>query len=399
MTAEFLKRCWVEINLDHLKYNLEQIQTCLDYGGYLSYCSGQQPVQVMAVVKADAYGHGDLKIVQELSALGVRLFAVSNILEGVRLRKHGVTGDILVLGYTPEEQVSLAREYDIVLTVFEREYAHALSEAALRGGSPVRVHLKLDTGMNRIGFTSLTELMECFSLPGIQVEGMFTHFAVADADDEESLRFTIAQYEQLRDAKEALEAAGYPIKHLHCQNSAGLLCHGYIDGCDIVRAGIILYGLKPDRNLKLPVELKPLMELKSVVSMVKELPAGATVSYGRTYTCPSPRTIATVSLGYADGYPRLMSGRGEVLIRGRRCPVVGRVCMDQLMADVTGVEGVCAGDVVTLYGRDGDETISIDDAATLAGTINYELVCDIGPRVPRVYLRDGKVVDVVDRIQ
>ena len=387
---EFLKRTWAEIDLDALKENLHAIRRALP-----------EKTGIIAVVKADAYGHGDQYIAGELARLGIRFFAVSNLEEALSLRRHGIPGDILVLGPTPWKRAADLAAHDIIQTVHSAPYARSLSaEAALRGVQ-VRVHLKLDTGMGRIGFVvredtdPLPEIEAAVRLPGLKAEGIFSHFSSADDITGEGEDYTRLQRERFDRTVDALEARGVRFACKHLQNSAGI---ENLRDCryDYVRAGIILYGMPVDTREGCALPLRPLLSIRSVVTMVKTLGPENPVSYGRRYVTGSPTVIATVPIGYADGYLRCMSGRASVLIHGRRARVIGSVCMDQIMVNVTGIPDVKEDDPVTIVGKDGEEEITFDELARYAGTISYELFCLIGKRVPRVYFRDGKEVGEVN---
>jgi len=344
----------------------------------------------MGVVKADGYGHGDVYIARELAACGVDFFAVSNLEEALSLRRGGISGGVLILGYTPETEASVLAGEGISQAVFSTAYANALSGECVRQGVEVRVHVKIDTGMSRIGIpendaaSSAGEAAAICRLPGLRPEGIFSHFSSADSLDGESLAYTRAQSERFARAVGALSAMGISFPMRHLQNSAGI---GFLPQLrwDYARAGIILYGIAPSSE-SFPFPLAPVMELKTVVAMVKEIPAGTAVSYGRRFVSSSPMRVATVPVGYGDGYPRLLSGRSHMLLHGRRAPVIGNICMDQLMLDVTEIPGVQMGDEVTVAGRDGDEEVTFAQLAELIGTIPYELVCQVSRRVPRVYL-------------
>lgn len=382
------RRTWCEIDLDQLQYNIDLLRR-------------KAGKDVFAVVKANAYGHGDRVLTPKLQELGVRRFAVSNCNEAATLRKAGITGEVLILGYTPTEAAQLLAKEQITQTVFSTEYANALEAAAAAAGVTVPVHLKLDTGMGRIGFdvrhgeTPLAELLAVCRLPHLKVTGIFTHFACADSFDPADERYTDEQTAHFDRVVQALREAGVELETVHIQNSAGILNRTH-DASNAARMGIALYGLKPSDDVTPDADtLRPLLSWKTTVELVKELPAGDCVSYGRTYTADTPRTVATLAAGYADGYLRAFSNRADVLISGKRCPVIGRVCMDQMLVDVTGLS-VQMGDTATLIGTDGSETITADELASIAGTINYEIVCNISRRVPRIYFEGGQVVAVED---
>ena len=378
MEQHFLKRVRAEIDLAAAERNLSALKGVLDLSRTKPAC----------VIKADGYGHGDAELMKLYQDIGVDFFCVSNIPEALKLRENGCTGDILILSHSDPEASDILQEKNIISAVVSRSNAREISRCASK---PVRVHVKLDTGLNRVGIRADDPdkcaglIKEISALPNLQVEGVFTHLAAADSLDPESIAFTKNQMEKFFSAADAAERLGVPLLHKHCLNSAGALFH-YDSRSTLARFGIVLYGLKPDIALDMPVKLEPVMSVKSMVSQVKTIHKGDTVSYGRTYTADSDRVIATIPCGYADGYPRILSGRNEVLIHGKRAKGVGRVCMDQMMADVTDIEGVSVGDQVTLIGRDGSEEITADDIAQLSGTIGYEIVCGISGRVPRVYL-------------
>lgn len=387
---EFLKRTWAEIDLDALHQNIAEIRKVIpaDTG-------------IIGVVKADAYGHGDWYIASELSKLGVHFFAVSNLEEALSLRRKEIEGDILILGVTPCTRAADLAHYGITQAVYSSEYARKLSDAAVKAGVTIRCHIKLDTGMGRIGFIvredidPVEEIKAVAALPGLSIEGVFSHFSSADDITEDGLAYTRLQQQRFDRTVEALEKAGVHFRCRHLQNSAGIenerSCH-----YNYVRAGIIMYGMPVDTREGCALDLHPLLSIRSVVSMVKTLPAGNCISYGRHYTTEGDRRIATIPIGYADGYLRCMSGKASVLIRGKRARVIGNVCMDQIMVDVTGIEGAAAGDIATIVGKDGEDAITFDELAGYADTISYELFCLIGKRVPRVYFRDGMEVGAVN---
>lgn len=385
----FTKRCWAKIDLDALQYNLEHIRKM-----------APENAQIMAVVKANAYGHGDDMVATELERSGVNWFCVSNVEEAISLRKSGITGKILILGMTPVELASLLVEYTLVQTVYSPEYAKQLNDRLAVLGKTLECHLKIDTGMGRIGFVhhdgadALDELLKVCAMPQLKPTGIFTHYAVADETNEESVAYTQKQLASFCDILSKLEQHGVHLPVAHTKNSAGIE-RLKTEQFPFVRAGIILYGLNPSHEVVDP-KMKPVMELKSVVSMVKRIPPNTSISYGRHFISDREMMVATVPVGYADGFSRSLSNRAEFLVRGKRARVIGTVCMDQLMLDVTDIPGVQMGDEVTIFGRDGDAYISADELAQMASTINYEIVCAVGHRVPRVYYRGGKVVKVVN---
>lgn len=376
MEQHSLKRVRAEINLSAAERNFRAVTSVLDSDKTKPAC----------IIKANGYGHGDRELMKLYEALGADFFCVSNITEALRLRSYGCRGDVLILSWSDPEDSDILSDNNIISAIVSADNARQVSRCASK---PVRVHIKLDTGMNRVGISAAdtgkcaAEIAEIAALPNISVEGVFTHFAVADDLSEESISFTKAQTDKFFAAADLAEELGVPLRHKHCLNSAGTLFH-YDSRSTLARFGIVLYGLKPDFSLDLPVTLEPVMELRSVISHIKTVHKGDTVSYGRTYTADGDRVIATVPCGYADGYPRLLSGRNEVIIRGRRARGTGRICMDQMMIDVTDIPDAAVGDEVILFGRN---SITADDLAAACGTIGYEIVCGISGRVPRVYVR------------
>ncbi len=371
MEKAFLKRTWAEIDLDALCHNARLIRK-------------RANSELMAVVKADAYGHGAVPVAKALQGVGVHAFAVSNLDEALELRRGDMVDPVLILGYTPPETAVCLAKHGISQAVFSSEYAKALSKEAVSAGVTVKVHIKLDTGMGRIGFdcrtndlVGLKEAVSAAGLPGLQAEGVFTHFCVADSVD--GTVFTEEQNRRFFTAVKALKQAGCALTYIHCQNSAGVINEG-LTGGNYCRPGIILYGLQPSNEVTLS-GLQPVMTLKSTVSFVKTVRPGETVGYGRTFTADKPIQVATVAVGYGDGYPRSMSNGGVVLINGRKATVIGNVCMDQLMVDVTDVPGVTMGSEAILFGRD----LPVEQLAAARRTISYEILCGITERVPRVY--------------
>lgn len=373
----YLKRAWAEIDLSALEHNIKAISSRM-----------YDNAQIMAVIKADAYGHGEGDILKKLWECGIKYFAVSNLDEAISVRKHCPDVEILILGYTPPEYAHELEYNNIIQGALSLDYAEKLNE---RATGKVRCHIKIDTGMGRIGlkFSSPNECAEevkkIIALDKLSVEGLYTHFAVADTPENECEEYTENQADFIIRTYDILKEKGIMLEHLHFLNSAGL-CHHNNKRSTLVRAGIIMYGLLPNYPIEVPLNLRPVMSFKAVVSQVKYLRRGDSVSYGRTYRAPDDNIkAATVTVGYADGYSRLLSGKADVLVRGKRCPIIGRICMDQLVLDVTDVEDVKSGDIVTLIGSDGDEKITADELAALYGTIGYEVVCGISKRVPRIY--------------
>lgn len=379
-------RVYAEIDLDAVVHNMQAMQAGLAAGA-----------KMIGVVKTDGYGHGAAPVAHAIDAY-VAGYAVAAIEEARNLQLHGITKPILILGATHPSRSRELAEYGIRPAIFTMEQAEALSEAALElNRGRAAVHLAVDTGMSRIGL-SCDEAGACLAaeigrLPGIWVEGIFTHFARADeADKAPAMR----QWEKYREFIRLTEEKGLTVPIHHAANSAAIIELGGTHW-DMVRAGISIYGMYPsDEVERTEVKLWPVMSLHSFVTYVKEIPAGTEVSYGGTFKAERATKVATVPIGYGDGYPRNLSGKGSVLIRGQRAPILGRVCMDQLMADVTDIPGVRVDDPVTLIGRDGEERITVEELARAGGGFHYEIVCDIGRRVPRVYMRDGRVVGTKD---
>lgn len=384
----YLKRAWAETHLERIKTNVENFKKFL-----------KPETELLCVVKANCYGNGDDAIVPYLeNNLGVNWFAVSNIEEAKHLRNIGVSGEILILGYTPPEYAKEIIEYDIIQTITEESHARELSKFSPHG-ERVRVHCALDTGMTRIGvhensISKACDVIEGISkLNGIELEGIFTHFAAADSDNTDDINYTNRQAELITAVADELKKRLVVLNQIHFLNSAGGIYHSNSQST-LARLGIIMYGLKPNSSLDVPFRLEPVMDFKACVSMVKEVDKNICVSYGRTYTTKRTAKIATITVGYADGYPRFLSNKGEVLLHGKRAKIIGRVCMDQIMCDVTDID-VKVGDVATLIGTDGNETITADDIADIGSTIGYEVICNISRRVPRVVFNNGKQVRIL----
>lgn len=369
-------RVYASIDLNAVEENFENMKKNLTPG-----------TKMIAVVKADAYGHGAVEIARRVEKKEyIWGFAVATAEEGKELREHGIQKPILILGYVfPEDYEFLVKE-QIRPAVFTEQMAKELSQAAQKVGRCLPIHLAVDTGMTRIGFRnpkeSIQEMIHISKLPCLTIEGMFTHFARADEKDVTSAR---RQYEQYLEFLRAAEETGIHIPLRHCNNSAGILWHREGD-LDAVRPGITIYGVAPSDEVQNPgVILRPALEWKSHISHVKEVEAGVSVSYGGTFVTDRLTRIATIPVGYADGYPRSLSNRGAVLIHGKRAPILGRICMDQFMVDVTEIPEAFLGDEVTLLGRDGKEQIPVEELAELSGRFPYEFLCCISKRVPRIY--------------
>ena len=375
-------RIYAAVNLDAVLYNLENMKKNIS-----------ENTKIIAVLKADGYGHGAVPIAREIQSLPyIWGIAVATVEEGMELRNAGIQKPILILGYTYEEDYDTIVREDFRPAVFKKSMAQKLSQAAVKAGKPVNIHIKIDTGMTRIGYRDpqrdVPEILEISRLPGIRIEGLFTHFARADETDPAP---AYRQLEKYGEFLKKLEAAGLSIPLKHCSNSAGIIRIPEAN-LDAVRAGVILYGMYPsDEVEKEPVPLKPAMEIKSHIAYIKTVEPDAQVSYGGTYTTQRPTRIATIPVGYADGYARGLSNRGSVLIHGRRAPILGRVCMDQFMVDVTEIPEAKELDEATLLGKDGEDCITMEELGDLSGRFNYEFACCISKRVPRIYIKDGQV--------
>lgn len=370
-------RVVAEVNLGAIEHNYKQIRQHIP-----------NHTEMMAIVKADGYGHGAKEVANFLQEQGVNRFAVAIVAEGEELRSSGITSPILVLGYTPRADIKALIENDLTQTVFSYEMAKTISDEAGRLGKTVNIHLKVDTGMGRIGFLSspksIEEILMITRLPHINLEGIFTHFSTAD---EEDTSYTKEQWSIFEGFLKELSEVGLELPIIHAANSAAIMCHEYTH-LNLVRPGIILYGYYPSPYLEGKVlDLEPAMTLKTQVVHVKELPKGQYVGYGRKFYTHQKTKIATIPVGYADGYSRNLGNKGRVLIRGQYAPIIGNICMDQFMVDVTHIKGVSVEDEVVLFGKQQDAVIPVEEIAQSLGTINYEIVCMIGKRVPRIYIK------------
>lgn len=378
-------RVQANINLDAIYENVSNAKKLL-----------RPETKFMAIIKADGYGHGAVPLAETIDEL-VDAYGIAILEEGIELRKAGFTKPMLILGYTSPEQYPAMIQYGIATAVFTLEMAKEISKCAVEMNQTAKIHIKLDTGMSRIGFSvseknkedSLKKIVEISKLPMIEIDGCFSHFARMDETDKTK---AMEQFRKFQDFTGKMEEAGVKIPVKHISNSAGIMEMPEVQ-LDMVRDGICLYGLYPSEEVhKERLPLTPAMEMKAYVSFVKELPAGVEIGYGGTYTTTKDTMVATIPVGYADGYPRCLSGKGYVLIHGKKARILGRVCMDQFMVDVTEIPDVKVGDVATLFGKDGDAEISIEEISEMAYSFNYEFVCDVGKRVPRVYFRNGEVV-------
>ena len=382
-------RIYARIDLDALKHNVEGIKKCKS-----------KDAMLMGVVKAGAYGHGADVLAHELEDMGFDWFAVATADEGIELRNSGIQKPILVLGYCDACQYPELIEWNITPTIYTYDMAEALERAAAAVHKKVDIHVKIDTGMGRIGFLVEDETIETIrsiqAMEHLNIQGIFTHFACADTFDKSHVEQQIEKFHWII---EKLNYVGISPEICHCSNSASIM-ELATEHMNMVRSGIILYGLYPSDEVSTEVlDLKPVMSLYSHVVHVKEVEPGATVGYGATYVAERKTRIATIPVGYADGYPRSLSNKAYVLIRGKRAPIVGRICMDQFMVDVTDIDDVTTGDVVTLIGRDGDDFLSVEEISELAGSFNYEFICDVSWRVPRVYFKNGQPIKIVNNLR
>lgn len=387
MNMKTYSRVYAEVNLDAILHNMEQMEKLI-----------KKDTKIMGVIKTDGYGHGAVPIGKELEKLAVTWgYATATVEEAEILRRNGLKKPILVLGATFPEQYEALAKLGIRPTVYSLKQAEALEKAAEELGASITIHVKIDTGLSRLGFQvtekAAEEIAQIAGMPHIILEGMFTHFAKSDARDK-----TMAeeQMKKFREMKEMLEERKVVIPMIHCSNSAAIIDMPQAN-MSMVRAGISLYGMWPsDEVQKENLDLQPVMSLKSRIVFLKELESGRTISYGATYETKEHQRIATIPVGYGDGYPRSLSNKGYVLIHGKKAPICGRICMDQFMVDVTHIPEAEEGDLVTLTGRDGTEEITMEEIGGLSGRFNYEFACDLGKRIPRVYVKEGKVTETKD---
>ena len=377
-------RIQADIDLDAFRFNLDSIKKNIN-----------ENTQIITVLKADGYGHGAVPLAKEAEKEErVWGIAVATVEEALELRRGGIKKPLLILGYTYQEDYDLIAAEELRPTVFKLSMAQELSRAALRKNKTVKIHIKIDTGMSRIGYRdlekSVPEILEISRLPGLEIEGLFTHFARADEREKAPAYQQLEKYQAFQ---KALKEAGLKIPLCHCSNSAGIIRIPEAN-MDAVRAGIILYGLYPSEEVeKEPVPLKPLMTLKSHIAYIKTLEPGVQISYGGTYTTQKEARVATIPVGYADGYARSLSNKGWVLIRGKKAPILGRVCMDQFMVDVTDIPEARELDEVILLGKSQDQQITMEELGELSGRFNYEFACCISKRVPRIYFKGGKAIE------
>lgn len=378
-------RVHADVNLDAIYHNIEETRKVV-----------KPDTKIMAIIKADGYGHGAIPIAKILEPI-IDAYGIAIIEEGIELRECGITKPLLILGVTPLPLYSKLIEYDIMPTIFSYESAEILSEEAKKQNKKAKIHIAVDTGMSRIGFQINQESVEIIKrinqLEWVEIDGCFTHFATADESDKS---FTLEQLKRFQNFVAQLEQEGIQIPTKHVSNSAGII--EFPDAqFDMVRSGISTYGLYPSEEVnKAVLPLQPAMEIKSYITYVKTLEAGVGISYGQTFVTKEKIKVATIPVGYADGYPRALSNQGYVLIHGQKAAILGRICMDQFMVDVTNIPGVCEGDIVTLVGIDKDASITVEELAAMSHSFNYEFVCDIGKRVPRVYYYRGEKIGTYD---
>jgi alanine racemase len=378
---------WAEINLDNLAHNMREVRRVTNKNS-----------KITAVIKADGYGHGAVAIAETLLENGADRFAVATLSEAIQLKTSFPNIETMILGYTPENLAKDVIEHNIIQTIYTLEQAKEFSNTALFLNKKIVVHIKLDSGMNRLGMVfsdeTIETILEMSKLNGLVIEGIFTHFSAADELDKEYTKQQVKKYQYIVNS---LEQRGLNIPIKHVSNSAGIIDLPEFN-FDMVRAGIMLYGLYPSKEVNhQTVKLKEVMCLKAKISQVKKLAAGSGVSYGLKYKCDKDSLVATLPIGYADGYTRMLSGKGKVLVNGSIVPVIGNICMDQCIIDVTGLD-VKMGDEVILFGGNDSNGISIDSVADLLNTINYEIVCMIDKRVPRLYIKDGKEIYFKDYV-
>lgn len=375
-------RLLAEINLDAIGNNIREIRRRIKH-----------ETQLLAVVKADAYGHGSEEVAKVCLYNGADQLAVATCDEGVQIRQWSIQVPVLILGNTVEGQLETVINYELTQTVFRYETAKIMSDIAVKLNKTALVHIKIDTGMSRIGFlptdSSIDEIEKIFALPNLKVTGIFTHFATADEKDK---TFTMVQYQKFRFVTDTLNKKGFNNFIRHCSNSGAILDMPELQ-LDMVRAGIIIYGMYPSNEVSHPINLIPAMSLKSQISYVKYLEENVSIGYGRTYFTTHKTKVATIPIGYADGYSRAFSNKARVIVNGHYAPIIGNVCMDQMMIDVSDIPDVKDGDSVIIMGSDGKNTVSAEELAGISNTINYEVVCNVGKRVPRVYIKNGEIIN------
>jgi len=388
-----IQRTWAEVNLNNIEHNLKIIRNITS-----------SKAKIIGVVKADAYGHGCLEVTKTLLESGVDMLGVAFLDEAKQLRRYDINVPILILGYSYQESVYDLVEYDITPTVFDADFALRLSQAAVQKNKKAKIHIKIDTGMSRLGLlynenedtnnNTIKSIFEIGAMPNIEIEGIFSHFAAANEEDES---FTLLQFERFMNLCEKLSKNGLDIPIKHICNSAGIIHFPYMH-LDAVRVGITIYGLYPSETTK-NIGLLPAMQLKSVVAQIKEIDIGNTISYGRKFTADRKMKIATIPIGYADGFSRILTHKAKMIAGDKICSVVGSICMDQCMLDISNVKNINVGDEVIIIGCKNGNNITAEQVAQQMGTINYEVMCVIGKRVPRVYLHNGHIVEVLNYLE
>lgn len=376
------------VDLDAVRHNILEMRKHI-----------RPQTKLLAVIKADGYGHGAVAVAKALNDLS-DYYAVARLGEAAELRRYGITKPILILGYSAPEEYQELIEQDITITVFRLEDARSISETAGKLGKTAKIHIKIDTGMSRIGYMcdldAVEEIKQIAKLPNLNMEGIFTHFAKADEANKDAFHGQLLRFRSMLDA---LEREGITFAIRHAANSAAIMEEGDL-GLDMVRSGISTYGLYPSDEVDpSSADLIPAMSLTSKISHIKTLAKGIGIGYGWTYTTEKETVVATIPVGYADGYKRALSNRGRVLIRGQYAKILGRVCMDQIMVDVTDIPDAAVGDTVTLFGHDGEASIPVEEIANMSESFNYEFVCGIASRVPRIYTMNGKYVGELNYLE
>lgn len=370
------KRCWIEIDLQALEHNVNQLLKLM-----------KSKEQFMAVIKADGYGHGAVLIGKKLNQLGINHFAVATLAEAMTLRECGIKGEILILGYTNPAMAYQIKEYQLIQSVIDYQYARLLNEQHI----DIQVHLVVDSGMHRLGHTidEIDDIKAIYGLSYLHVCGIYSHLCVADDLSIVSQNYTRKQISTFFDMIDQLQSRGFDVGKIHLQSSYGLLNYSYLD-CDYVRIGISLYGVQSskDDQIRLDIDLQPVLSLKAKVALIHDIQENETIGYGRTYKSQKKEKIAVIPIGYADGLPRCLSNQGQVIIRGQIAPIVGRICMDQMMVDVTDIDHVQCDDIVTIIGQDGKNIQKVETIAYQAQTISNEILCRLGHRIPRIVKGD-----------
>ena len=374
MISTLTSRSWIEIDLDALRYNLSKLLTLLHEG-----------TSLMAVVKADAYGHGLIAVANYCQKMGTDAYAVATIDEGIKLRKAGIDGEILILGYTHPIRAKELNKYRLIQSIVDYDHALTLSQC----GYHLDVHIKIDSGMHRLGFeiNDFEKIIKLYKYQNLHIKGYFTHLCVSDSNKEYDILYTKKQIKDFYQLINQIKRKHYKVGKIHIQSSYGLINYPEIK-CDYVRIGIFMYGVKSNKNdyLKEKLNLKPVLSIRARIAMIHDLPKGANLGYGLTYQAKRDSIIATIPIGYGDGLPRQLSTNGYVLVKGVECPIVGRICMDQMLIDVSEVNDLSNNEIVTIIGIDGHNEICIEQLAQVTKTISNEILCQIGSRLPKVYI-------------